>query len=267
MYSHIFKTVKALSLMFLIMFVPVLICQAQVVKLGLWSEAELTQIISSAKHQDDPGNRIVELSSHFKDTPYAEHTLIGGPEVPEQLVVNLAAFDCFTFLDIVEALRRTQAFEGFADQLKRVRYSDATVSYENRRHFFSDWAVEGAVIEDVTTKIGKKQTQLVSKRLNRKSDGSLWLPGIAVTPRQIHYIPSSNVDQEVLSELQPGDYVGIYSDLPGLDVSHTGLVVVDNGVVFLRHASSRIGSRRVIDEDLLEYLKGKPGLVVYRAKP
>jgi hypothetical protein len=253
--------------MFLFLFVPGFICQAQLVDLGLWSEAELTQIISSAKHQDDPGDTIVELSSHFKDTPYAEYTLIGGPEVPEQLVVNLAAFDCFTFLDIVESLRRTQDFEGFADQLRGVRYSDATVRYEKRKHFFSDWAGEGAAIEDVTTRIGKKRTQLVSKRLNRKSDGSLWLPGIAVTPRQISYIPSNNVDQEVLSELKSGDYVGIYSDLPGLDVSHTGLIVIENGVVLLRHASSRISSRRVIDEDLLEYLKGKPGLVVYRVKP
>jgi hypothetical protein len=67
--------------------------------------------------------------------------------------------------------------------------------------------------------------------------------------------------------LRSGDYVGIYSEHAGLDVSHTGLIVKKSGQVLLRHASSRSNVKRVLDEDLLDYLRDKPGLVVYRVIP
>jgi len=76
-----------------------------------------------------------------------------------------------------------------------------------------------------------------------------------------------SVDEEVLSLLHSGDYIGIYSPLGGLDVSHTGIIVKGEGRTFIRHASSRSETGRVVDEDLLQYLQGKPGLIVYRVKP
>ena len=92
------------------------------------------------------------------------------------------------------------------------------------------------------------------------------MPEIPVSGREITYIPTNKIDREVLSALQAGDYVGIYSTHAGLDVSHTGLVVKGKDSVILRHASSREKVRRVVDVDLLEYLQGKSGLVVYRVK-
>ena len=96
--------------------------------------------------------------------------------------------------------------------------------------------------------------------------GTHWLPGIPVVLRELSYIPTEQVDAGVLSALQTGDYVGIYSPYAGLDVSHVGLVVRDNGRVVLRHASSLDSLGRVVDVDLLEYLQGKPGLLVYRVR-
>ena len=75
------------------------------------------------------------------------------------------------------------------------------------------------------------------------------------------------IDAQMLSLLQNGDYVGVYSELAGLDVSHTGLIVKSKDQVMLRHASSRRGVERVVDEELITYLQGKPGLVVYRVEP
>ncbi|MGK2908118.1 MAG: N-acetylmuramoyl-L-alanine amidase-like domain-containing protein [Desulfuromonadales bacterium] len=208
------------------------------------------------------------ISSHFINAPYAANTLIGGPQEAEQLVLDLTAFDCFTFLDVVEALRRSSNADDFPAQLQQVRYRDGKVDYAKRRHFFSDWvAGVDTLVSDVTEDIGQGSAQSVVKQLNCKEDGTVWLPGIAVAPRDIMYIPASRVDAKLLSALQPGDYVGLYSEQAGLDVNHTGLIIVNRGKILLRHASSRSGVKRVVDEDLFAYLQGKPGLVVYRAKP
>ena len=255
-------------LMFYILFGIVSIACADTTNLGRWSKTDLSQIINSAKLIDNPGAQIVELSNHFVDTPYAANTLVGGPQETEQLVINLDEFDCFTFLDVIEALRRASDREDFPEELKKVRYVGGQVAYASRRHFFSDWVADDATaIVDITEGIGQGRTLKVMKQLNRKADGSLWLTGIDVRSRQINYIPTASVDAEVLSALQPSDYIGIFSNHAGLDVSHTGLIVKSQGRVLLRHASSRSDTGRVVDEDLLEYLQNKPGLLVYRVKP
>ncbi|WP_020676217.1 N-acetylmuramoyl-L-alanine amidase-like domain-containing protein [Geopsychrobacter electrodiphilus] len=237
------------------------------INLGHWSNPDLAQIITTAGQIKAPGERIVALSSHFLGTPYVAHTLSGDPQTAEQLVINLAGFDCFTYLDVIEALRRSSDLDNFPDQLRQVRYRGGKVAYTNRRHFFSDWVVgSSARIHDVTTAVGQGRAQVVSKKLNRKSAGAYWLPGIPVTQRDIAYIPSDKIDRELLSALQSGDYVGIYTDNAGLDVSHVGLLVKDHDRFILRHASSRNSLRRVVDVDLLKYIQGKPGLVVYRAR-
>ncbi|MGW8313098.1 MAG: N-acetylmuramoyl-L-alanine amidase-like domain-containing protein [Desulfuromonadales bacterium] len=228
----------------------------------------LQQILSSAGTVTDPGSRIVALSGQFLDAPYIANTLHGGPHEPEQLVVTLNGFDCFTLLDVVEALRRSASAEDFTEQLRSVRYRNGVVDYAARRHFFSDWVADSAgSIKDVTSEVGQGRALEIDKQLNRRSDGTLWLPGIAVVSRKITYIPTSRIDSKTLHALRPGDYVGIYSKHAGLDVSHTGLIVKKSGQVLLRHASSRSNVKRVLDEDLLDYLRDKPGLVVYRVIP
>ena len=103
-----------------------------------------------------------------------------------------------------------------------------------------------------------------SKELNRKTDGSLWLPGLATVKREISHIPSQKISPQILRAIKTGDYIGIYSDRDGLDVSHTGIAVRKNGGVYLRHAS--LVHKKVLDEELATYMKNKPGLLVYRVK-
>lgn len=263
-------TVKILKLTictFLLMSCVALGADQNLVNLGHLNKAELAQIIATARRIDAPGNRIVAISRHFLDAPYVADTLIGGPQEAEQLVVNPAGFDCFTLLDVIEALRRASDVSDFPEQMKQVRYRGGKVSYENRRHFFSDWvASNSAMIDDVTSEVGQGRAQVVIKQLNLKSDGTYWLPEISVTRRKISYIPAINIDMEILSALRAGDYIGIYSDHAGLDVSHTGLIIKDEDNIMLRHASSLDQVKRVVDIDLWEYLQDKPGLVIYRVK-
>jgi len=234
---------------------------------GRWNEAELEQLIAGAHRQQAPGAQLAALSAPFIGTPYVAGTLVGAPQTPERLVINLAGLDCFTFLDTLEALRRSAAVADLPGQLRQVRYRDGVVAYAHRRHFFSDWVADaGTGIADVTAQLGAGRSRIAVKQLNRKEDGTLWLPGIPVVRREISYIPGDRIDAQLLAALQDGDYVGIYTDQAGLDVSHVGLIVREQGRVLLRHASSARSAMQVVDVDLRDYLQGKPGLVVYRVK-
>jgi hypothetical protein len=67
-----------------------------------------------------------------------------------------------------------------------------------------------------------------------------------------------------MDSLRTGDYVGIYAEARGLDVSHVGIIVKSDDTAHLRHASSIPSHRRVIDEDFVTYMSGKPGMIVLR---
>jgi len=231
----------------------------------LAQDALIAKILRESDGSRRPGDRITSISRHFLDTPYLANSLIGSPTENEQLVLRLDGFDCFTFLDTVEALRRSKTVGDFPEQMVQVRYRDGIVTYENRRHFFSDWVSDhGSLIKDVTAIVSQGRAIYVDKTLNVRANGALWVPGIGVVPRTIAYVPAGEVDQAFLAALEPGDYVGVFSQRPGLDVSHTGLIVKAGATVMLRHASSREGVQRVVDEELDAYMYGKTGLIVYR---
>ncbi|MGH7890614.1 MAG: N-acetylmuramoyl-L-alanine amidase-like domain-containing protein, partial [Thermodesulfobacteriota bacterium] len=131
----------------------------------------------------------------------------------------------------------------------------------------TDWPVFNKDhVRDVTKKIGGEKTNAEEKVLNKKEDGTYFLPGIPVKERKIEYIPSSAVDDVVIYGLRTGDYIGIYSDIQGLDVSHTGIFIKKGDKIFLRHASSREKNRKVVDEDFKDYIANKPGIIVFRPK-
>lgn len=235
--------------------------------LGKRNASQWEQVLTAAAEIVDPGLKIAYLSSPFLGTPYRENSLIGSPRRDELLVMNLSGVDCFTLLDYVEAFRRSDRLSAVTDTLKQVRYRDGLVTYFQRNHFFSDWQRHNADhITDVTVAVGQGRAVTVSKQLNRKRDGSPWLAGIPVTSRQIDYIPAAQVDREVIDALHTGDYLGIFSKFPGLDVSHTGIIIKAGDRTVLRHASSQDHLRKVVDSDLLDYLEDKPGVVVYRSR-
>jgi hypothetical protein len=228
-------------------------------------EADVPTILAEVAVLADPGDRVVRLSAAFLGTPYVANTLVGGPGKPESLVSRLDAVDCFTLLDYVEALRRSSVSGEFRQRLIEVRYRDGRIAWEARRHFFTDWAAApGGLLKDVTALVGGGQARQADKQLNRKADGTLYLTGVAVQPRTVSFVPTAAVDGSILDRLRSGDYLGIYTPAPGLDVSHVGIVVRANGRLLLRHASSRGAEQRVTDSDLGTYLAGRPGIVVLR---
>jgi len=233
------------------------------IALGDWSKQKLNRLLAESSIIDDAGERIVFLSKEFLGFPYEASTLIGDSITPERLVINLTAFDCFTFLDCIEAMRLSRSYEDFRDNLVRIRYKECKITYENRNHFFTDWLFYNTkFVQDRTETIGGKKTRKITKILNRTDDSSSFLAGIKPFKRTISFIPAVQIDESILLRFKRGDYAGIYTDQTGLDVSHVGIIVSDGLVPYLRHASSAAG--KVIEEDFIGYIAGKSGIIILR---
>ncbi|MET3107672.1 hypothetical protein AAKU67_002153 [Oxalobacteraceae bacterium GrIS 2.11] len=218
-------------------------------------------------HQQYAGNDkglVAAISAEFLGTPYVANTLIGSLAEPERLVVNFNGVDCFTYLDYVAALIKSDSPASFENKLIEIRYKDGAVSFLNRKHFFTDWAwAEPINALDVSAKLSPR-TVTVAKTLNLKADGSVFLPGLGITQRQVTYIPAENIDDAVIAQLQTGDYIGIYSHVAGLDVSHTGLFIQSTNGPQFRNASSLAVNQKVVDSDFKAYVQKTPGIVVLR---
>jgi len=182
-------------------------------------------------------------------------------------VINLKEVDCFTFLDYIESMRRSFSFSEFRNNLRKVRYRGGQISFENRNHFFTDWQKNNArFINDITEQLGGKQVISVTKILNRKPDGTHFLPGIQPKERLIQYIPVDAVDDLIIRALKTGDYIGIYTKKQGLDVSHVGIFIREKNDIYLRHASSLKEYRKVVDQDFRDYIAEKTGILVLRSE-
>ncbi len=235
--------------------------------LGKWTIEELDRLLRNSSMIRDVGERIGFLSKQFLDVAYQESTLVGDAHTPEMLVLNLTGVDCFTLIDYVEAMRLSGSFSEFTENLRRVRYRKGAVSFEMRNHFFTDWPeYDAGTIGDVTAVIGGPKTVTVRKRLNLRRDGTPIVPGIQPKEREIRYIPVNALDDLILERMKTGDYAGIYSNDDGLDVTHVGIIIKSPDGIYLRHASSQMSHRKVIDEELKGYLAEKQGLVVLRPR-
>lgn len=233
--------------------------------LGKWTKEKLDILLQESSSIHDTGKRIDFLSAKFLGAQYSEATLIGHANTPEVFVINIEGVDCFTFIDYIEAMRRSGSFSEFSENLRKIRYRSGDVTYENRNHFFTDWREYNSdLIDDITERVGRGKSKQVKKILNKKNDRACFIPAIPFRERQVVYIPAEKVDDAAMRNLKTGDYIGIYSEKPGLDVSHIGIVIKDAADVFFRHASTK--SMKVVDEDFRKYLSGKPGIIVLRAK-
>jgi len=221
--------------------------------------------LMSAQVDKDAGTSIKNVSAIFLGTPYKANRLIGSNEEKEQLVIDLGNLDCFTYLDYVESLRKSDSILTFFENVINTRYSSGQIDYLSRKHFFSDWVSENAHnVNDVTSQMSP-QVNSVTKYLNRKSNGETYIQGLDIRQREITYIPGTNINDAVISKLQDGDYIGIYTNIDGLDVTHTGIFIRGNHGPVLRHASSSSVNRKVVDSPFINYVKSKPGILVYRA--
>jgi ribosomal protein S8 len=236
-----------------------------VVKLGKWTPETLNNLIRETKQIDSTGEQIAYISEHFINTPYKVKTLIGDSNTPEKLVLNLSEMDCMTFIEYVEAIRNSRSYKDLLKKLAIVRYCKSDVNYKTRRHFFTDWSQgDKPVAKDITASLPGSIS--VEKILNHKSDTESWLKNIPQRKRVVTYLPADNIKDKAVNMLKTGDYIGIYADMDGLDVTHTGILIKKAEGIFIRNASSRKQNRRVVDYPFSEYIKNISGIIVLRAE-
>ena len=217
--------------------------------------------------------KISAIGRYFIETPYVGGTLDINKQ--EQLVVNLREFDCVTFVDNVLALALMDKYDKsnlpqFLTNLKKIRYRNGEITdYTARLHYSSDWLHEmehSGIIENITKEKGgipfTNKVSFISQNWQKypalQKDSSLVKKMTRIekeiNAREYYYIPKEKV-LPFVGQIKTGDIILITTQKKGLDTSHVGIAVEENGQIYLLHAS--ISSKKVTltEETLPEYLQ------------
>lgn len=213
--------------------------------------------------------------------------LNGGDEM---LTVNIDEVDCTTLIDYVAALALTggehrTSWRDFVYNLQRMRYRNGEVKgYPSRLHYISDWIVDNAHrgnLEEVTNRCDLATYEV--KSLNFMSANRNLYPALADSAnfagikeaesgyRNHRYpiIKTQRVGNAAKNFLRTGDIVALCTTKKGLDVSHMGILFIDEKKVpYLLHASSKAG-KVILDATPLEQYLTKnrlAGIRVIRLK-
>jgi Protein of unknown function (DUF1460) len=204
----------------------------------------------------------------------------------EVLFIDLEIFDCQTFIEYSLALTQTKrmtspSYEGFRDNMRRLRYRNGTVGYGARMHYFSDWIYEHqrrGLLKDISQEIGGETFVKDVHYMSAKKDtfyGNMADPQTFATVRQIeknlsardkYYIPKDKL-ASVESGIKDGDILAITNATDGMDVAHCGVAYWQGTRLHLLHASSELGFVVVTNEPLSEYLANHQrhtGIIVAR---
>jgi hypothetical protein len=229
------------------------------------------------------GELVVEVGGLFLGTPYAAGTL--DRKRPEELIVNLRAFDCVTFVEnaiVLAGLIRTGKtdFGDYAAALEKIRYRGGRRNgYPSRLHYFSDWLYDNGrrgIVREITRELGGTPFR---KGLHALTDRRQEIPPLrdaaafrrmrrveaACSRRTLHQIPKSGLRD--FRRIENGDIVAIATDTDGIDVSHAGIAVRGTRGLHLLHASSVSGEVVLSSETLYRYLiscRSRTGILVGR---
>ncbi|MBT8301401.1 MAG: DUF1460 domain-containing protein [Maribacter sp.] len=222
--------------------------------------------------EKDFGKTIVAVGKSFLGTPYVAKTLEIG-EI-ETLVVNLHGLDCTTYVENVLAfsllLREGKSdFNAFTDNLETIRYKNGKLDgYASRLHYFSEWIANNeqkGLLKDITAAIGGVA---ITKEINFMSSHRELYPYLKdelnykkiqasenyLNNEAICYLPQDQIranEHLILS----GDIIALTTSIEGLDITHTGIAIMENdGRIHLLHASSS-GEVKISELPLVEYLK------------
>ncbi len=146
------------------------------INLGKWDLGYLETVVRKAYQINQTGRKIDFISRQFLGTQYTEDTLIGSKKTNEMFVVNLSGMDCFTFIDYVEALRLSNSFPAFKKNLTHVRYRSDIIAFDRKNHFSQIGLPRQRPYKYNKEWVNSAQT--AEKILNKKENGTLYLPGI-----------------------------------------------------------------------------------------
>jgi hypothetical protein len=227
-----------------------------------------------SKERSNPmGELILKIGMDFINTPYVAKTLDKTKE--ELLVINLHQLDCTTFAENCLALARTiksgdPDADRFCSELENLRYrSGKLAGYSSRLHYFSEWILDNDSrhnVEAITAQLGgialpihlnfmsthpSEYPQLVN---DPESTLKIKLIEEKVSAQKFWFIPADQFES-VEKSVKNGDIVTLTTSIPGIDVSHVGILFRKNERIYLLHASSSAQKVVVSDEPFSQYLK------------
>lgn len=212
--------------------------------------------IAQKLHQRPMGDILQAIATTFVGAPYKGNLLDQSTE--ETLVVNLNQFDCVLLVETVLAIARGVAVQDysyttFVNHLRDQRYWNGQIDgYCSRLHYFSQWIYDNqkrGTVQNLGLQLG---SVALNKRLNFMSTHRQNYPPMVkndvnyqclmereaqIDGVTIDYIPTNKI-RSLYSQLQPGDIIAVATNIPGLDVTHTGLAYRQpNGNIGFIHAS------------------------------
>jgi hypothetical protein len=252
-----------------------------------WADADrFQQIMHRARPlaQHPIADVMQAIAEELLDSRYQEHLL--DQTESETLVTSLRQFDCVLFVETVLALSRGVVAQDytqdtFAAHLEDQRYRQGRLqNYCSRLHYWSEWIADNqarGTVQNITAALGGEP---LPKTLNFISRHRQSYPKLVhdealfaciqqmeagLQDLKIDYIPTQKI-AAIYPQLRSGDIVAIATNIPGLDVTHTGLAYRQaNGRFGLIHASP-IGAV-VIAPDLQAYterVERSVGIIVAR---
>ncbi|MGB7442839.1 MAG: N-acetylmuramoyl-L-alanine amidase-like domain-containing protein [Coleofasciculaceae cyanobacterium] len=244
----------------------------------------MDQASTSNWHELPMGELMQVIAEQFVGATYQAGLLDKSDQ--ESLVISLKQFDCVLFVETVLAIARGVAVQDYSyptlvNHVQDQRYLHGELDgYCSRLHYFSSWIDDNQKrgnVKNIATDLGgvslnkklsfmsthrQSYRQLINNNTNYQCIVEMEANLEELT---VDYIPTSKI-RSVYSFLQPGDIVGIATNISGLDVTHTGLVYHHrDGNLGLIHASP-IG-QVTIARDLQSYVsnvKNATGILVAR---
>ena len=232
-------------------------------------------------------NALVEYyARQLLGTPYVAHTLEADEEI---LTINIHELDCLTFIESLYALSRATldnrySWRDFAANIENVRYRGGTMGdYSSRIHYISEWIIDnhvrGNLVEitpdlphaDYMVKNIDYMTHHTDSYRQLKNDSAMVekIRKYELRNHRFPYLKRSWLnDKAVKAALRSGDFVTLVTKVDGLDVSHNGIIVIDEkGDPYLLDASMSGGKVMLEGKPLFNYLqksKTNIGIRVFR---
>ncbi len=235
-------------------------------------------------------NQLVEFyARQMLGTPYVAHTLEADQEM---LTINIHELDCTTFVETLYAMARTTiarrySWRDYAANLENLRYRGGEMGdYSSRMHYISEWIIDNRLrgnMQEITPDL--PHVDYLVKNIDFMShhtDSYQQLKNDSVMVNKIRrfelrnhrfpYIKRSWLNDKALkAALRSGDFIGLVTKIEGLDISHMGIIIVDEkGEPFLLDASMSGGKVMLETKPLFKYLeksKTNIGVRVFRMMP
>ena len=251
----------------------------------------IVQILKEAKTEKGTEARTLYFGKKFLRVPYVGHTLEEGTK--EHLIINTRGLDCTTFVETVSALslcdaNNKRSFADFCYYLRQLRYRSGQIDgYPSRLHYFTQWGEDnekmglvksvfessdfkGFATQTISINYMSSHPQLYKHlKTNPSFVKKIKADEQAVNGNKYRYLPKAklNLSPSQLSFIHTGDIVSIITSKEGLDTSHVGIAVWQNGKLHLMHASSLYKKVVLDSKTFFDYSQGQKsqlGIRIYR---